>query len=816
MRTLGVLLLSIFLFGCGGNASVGVNSGSTPPVAEQAPASPQGLAASATGTAITLSWSSSGGATSYIVERGAASGGPYSQVAAPTTTTFTDTGVTDGTAYYYVVVAVNSAGDSAESNEVMATPAAAAEAPLPPTGVTATAASQQVTLTWTATSGALSYAVKRSTVSGGPYTQISTPAANSYVDTGLNNGTSYYYVVDSVNGSGTSANSAQATATPEAAATVPAAPTGLAVSAGNAQMGLTWTASAGATSYHVKRATVSGGPYTLIAQPTTTSYIDTGLTNGTAYYYVVSAVNSGGESGNSSQAAGTPSATSTSTPPAVCTTPFTEDKSATTVTVGTGTAASCTEAALATALSKGGVIRFSCGGTATIHVTSQLALRTNVNTTLDGQGLITLDGGGATRLLYYSSANFQATKTVVTIQNLTLQNGMSTGTPIPSAPAPCSQGTQDDGGGAAIYMRDGILHVWNSVFRNNVAPAVGPDVGGGAIYTLGSLGTTIVGSTFSGNRASNGGAVGALFGDLSIYNSQFTSNEATGNGANQISSSCSVNGGETGNGGNGGAAYMDGAEAYASNICGSTFTSNSAGLKALGGAVFRTPDGAAQTTTIDRSSFVDNSAPSGGALYFHNSNLVVTSSTLSGNIASAEGGGIFADGSTLTFTNDTFAGNIAQKGLGGAIVLFGNGGTLQNVTFSGNQSTGGSGYFAAAIGGGTKLTMKNTLFANDTSNDCNSPMQCQVGSSTGSDNLQWPKTHTVCATVDTTCSTGTMFTDPELGALQSNGGPTKTEAPLPGSPAVGLGQNCPATDQRGIARPGNGCTAGAVEGAIAQ
>ncbi len=147
----------------------------------------------------------------------------------------------------------------------------------------------------------------------------------------------------------------------------------------------------------------------------------------------------------------------TTTLPAICPTLFTADTRPTTVTVGSGTAASCTETALANALAKGGVIRFNCGGAATITLTSQKTLRTNVNTTLDGQGKITLDGRGTTRLLYYSSPNFQATKTVVTIQNLTLQNGAASGTPIPVAPAPCSQGTKNDGGGAAIYIRDGTV-----------------------------------------------------------------------------------------------------------------------------------------------------------------------------------------------------------------------------------------------------------------------------------------------------------------------------------------------------------------------
>ncbi len=93
--------------------------------------------------------------------------------------------------------------------------------------------------------------------------------------------------------------------------TVPPVPAGLTATAGNGQVSLTWNVSSGATSYNVKRSTTTGGPYTQIASPTTTSYTDTTVTNGVAYYYVVSAVNSAGESANSSQATATPTAPAT-------------------------------------------------------------------------------------------------------------------------------------------------------------------------------------------------------------------------------------------------------------------------------------------------------------------------------------------------------------------------------------------------------------------------------------------------------------------------------------------------------------------------
>ena len=91
----------------------------------------------------------------------------------------------------------------------------------------------------------------------------------------------------------------------------PPAPTGLTATAGNAQVSLSWSASSGATSYNVMRATANGGPYTTISSPTTTSYSDTGLTNGTTYYYVVTAANVNGASGNSNQASATPAAAGT-------------------------------------------------------------------------------------------------------------------------------------------------------------------------------------------------------------------------------------------------------------------------------------------------------------------------------------------------------------------------------------------------------------------------------------------------------------------------------------------------------------------------
>src|SRR5207237_769418 len=116
--------------------------------------------------------------------------------------------------YYYVISALNAGGESANSAQVSATPAAP---PGAPGNLTATAGNAQVTLSWTAVSGATGYNVKRSTSSGGPYTTVGpnvTPA--SFTDSGLTNGTTYYYVVSTLNARRESVNSAQASATPHA------------------------------------------------------------------------------------------------------------------------------------------------------------------------------------------------------------------------------------------------------------------------------------------------------------------------------------------------------------------------------------------------------------------------------------------------------------------------------------------------------------------------------------------------------------------------------------------------------------------------
>jgi subtilisin family serine protease len=178
--------------------------------------------------------------------------------------------------------------------------------PAAPTGLTATAGSARVSLAWNASPGAATYRMLRSTTSGGNYVEVAYGlTSTSFVDTGLTNGTTYFYVVRAVNTAGSSGNSAEASARP--VATVPAPPTGLTATPGNARVTLTWNASDGATSYSVLRSTRSGSGFTTIASGLTRRhFVDTGLTNGKTYFYVVRAGNSAGTSGNSAEVSAKP------------------------------------------------------------------------------------------------------------------------------------------------------------------------------------------------------------------------------------------------------------------------------------------------------------------------------------------------------------------------------------------------------------------------------------------------------------------------------------------------------------------------------
>ncbi len=227
---------------------------------------------------------------------------------------------------------------------------------------------------------------------------------------------------------------------------------------------------------------------------------------------------------------------------------------------------------------------------------------------------------------------------------------------------------------------------------------------------------------------------------------------------------------------------------------------------------------AAATLTVTNSTFSGNNASSAGGIYSTNTGtLNIANSTFSGNSAAQWGGGIY-NCSMLTIANSTFSGNSAFWAGG---ILNCNTGTLNvaNSTFSGNSAGrwgGGiyndstltitnstfSGNSAAQWGGGIyngysgPATLRNTIVANSVSGG-----NCGGTFINGGNNID---DGTSCGWASTDGSKSS--TNPLLGPLANNGGPTQTFALLPGSPAInGVTFNAPngapSTDQRGVARP---------------
>ena len=283
-----------------------------------APAAPSGLSAtSISSSQINLSWTDNAtNETGFKIERKTGSGGTYAQIATTgaDVTTYNDTGLTEGTTYFYRVRATNAVGDSAYSAEASAT--TGTTPPDAPSGLTATTvSSSQINLSWTDVANETGFKIERKTGVGGTYSQIATVGAGivTYNNTGLTANTTYYYRVRATNAGGDSGYSNEANATTLDVA--PVAPSGLsATSISSSQINLSWTDNAtNETGFKIERKTGSGGTYAQIATTgaDVTTYNDTGLTEGTTYFYRVRATNAVGDSAYSAEA----SATTGTTPP---------------------------------------------------------------------------------------------------------------------------------------------------------------------------------------------------------------------------------------------------------------------------------------------------------------------------------------------------------------------------------------------------------------------------------------------------------------------------------------------------------------------
>jgi len=272
--------------------------------------------------------------------------------------------------------------------------------------------------------------------------------------------------------------------------------------------------------------------------------------------------------------------------------------------IGSGTPQSCTPEAFIAAVAQGGTIVFN-GGTEPFILTldrpAKVVNDADPDIVIDGGGLVTLSGGGTTRILYMNTCDPDQHWTTshcqdqdhprLTVQNLTFVHGNSTNEP------------EFDGGGA-IWVRGGGFKVVNCRFFNNVCEGEGPDVGGAAIRVFSQYHNNpvyVVKSTFGGveglgNVGANGGGISSIGVSWTILNCLFSHNRAIGNGGNPAQDG-------TPGGGSGGAIYNDG-NTMTLSIHGSLIEHNQ--VNAYGAAIFFVTNDHSGNIRIDNSVIRNN------------------------------------------------------------------------------------------------------------------------------------------------------------------------------------------------------------------
>jgi hypothetical protein len=420
------------------------------------------------------------------------------------------------------------------------------------------------------------------------------------------------------------------------------------------------------------------------------------------------------------------------------------------------------------ALGSNDTIQFSLpSGPQTLTLTgSALNLTHSVTITGPGASSLTLSGNNTDRVFLVGQIFSQNLSLVVSLSGLTVADGNVVSS------------SSNYGGGLLNF---GTLTVNNCTISSNAAGSTG----GGGIYNVGAL--TLNGCTFTNNTAAgNGGGLNTTSaGTLSVTNCTFTGNTTTGSysyGGGLINSSTSTT-----------------TPGVVSNC---TFSNNSS--TGSGAGLFH-DTGAAQLTVHNCTFSGNRSSADGGGLDDDGNLLTVTDCTFTGNTSANDGGGLQNWKGTLSLRNSTFTGNTAAYG--GGLTIAGPA-TVVNCTITANRVTGTSGgglynYNATATG-----QVFNTVVAgnyqgasgttpNDITGTLDSSSAFNLIGTGGSGGLQ-----------NGVNGNQVGVSNPGLGPLADNGGPTQTVALLPGSPAIDHGGNAYVnageTDQRGFTRIVNG------------
>lgn len=468
-------------------------------------------------------------------------------------------------------------------------------------------------------------------------------------------------------------------------------------------------------------------------------------------------------------------------------------------TVGTGTPASCTEAALDAALaavnSGGGTLQFACGAQPhTLVVTSAKAITANV--TVEGDGKITLSGGLGTRVLTTASA------TLVTLHGLVLSHGFASAAP----------------GGAILVQGAGTVgETQLTLIETTVRDSVAGTWGGGIAATHATL--TLVRSAVLDNTAGGGGGgINVNDGFLTLESTRVAGNLATGDGGgiemwtgtlslldSAIDDNETATSGDSGRGGGLSLRDLSVASFDASRIARNLTESGGGGLYAWG----------ASTVYLLDTELRDNAAPAGvgGGLLLESAAEVAASDTLFARNIAVQGGGIENNGGLVRLGNTTLAENSAIGGTGGALSNSGDF-ELVHVTFARNTAALGGAIWSTDLGAPV-TQLKNVLFSGNSATSSSPDCHFLAAPSSLLFSL-WPGTSCGSSTTNGN-QPNTTVTLPRLALTCAVPGEERTPSLPPPSPGPALDTaTCvfPAylVDARGVERPqGIACDVGAVE-----
>jgi fibronectin type 3 domain-containing protein len=251
---------------------------------------PAGLAAVVqSNSSVTISWDNLDSATSYRLYHAASEDREFALIASPSGTSYTHTGLTVSTPYYYKVSGVSPQGEGVLSDFITVSIAL----PSAPSGITAAVLSaDSIQISWDAVPGAASYKVYHALSNGDTYTAVGTVTGTSFTHTGLSTAATYYYKVSAVHAVGEGPQSEAVSAT----ILIPATPTGFAVVVlSQNSVRLSWNTVSNATGYKVYRAPGGSDDFAAITMTAGLTHTDTGLQVDTEYRYKVAATNANGE-----------------------------------------------------------------------------------------------------------------------------------------------------------------------------------------------------------------------------------------------------------------------------------------------------------------------------------------------------------------------------------------------------------------------------------------------------------------------------------------------------------------------------------------